>query len=99
PPPADGRFGRDLVEACERIAGAAMPPAPSRPRRAPAKARSRSEVAIIGGTGFIGTHVVRRFLREGARVSVLARNTRNLPPVFDDENVALHAGDIGDTDK
>jgi nucleoside-diphosphate-sugar epimerase len=55
-------------------------------------------VCVIGGTGFIGAHVVRRFLREGMRLSVMARNTTSLPAPFDNKSVTLYRGDIGDAD-
>ena len=56
-----------------------------------AKVDAACDVAILGGTGFIGTHVVRRFVAEGARVAVMARSVRNLPAIFDDHAVTLHA--------
>jgi nucleoside-diphosphate-sugar epimerase len=67
-------------------------PSPAAVRRAAQK----SDVAILGGTGFIGTHVVRRFLEEGRHVSVMARNLRNLPEPFAHARVSLRRGDIRD---
>jgi nucleoside-diphosphate-sugar epimerase/predicted dehydrogenase len=94
-PELDGAFGAGLVTLSERLRDAAFPsptpqPAPPAPDEAP------PDVAILGGTGFIGTHVVRRFLDAGQRVAVMARNTRNLAPVFTDPRVTLHRGDIRD---
>ncbi|WP_158295547.1 NAD-dependent epimerase/dehydratase family protein [Crenalkalicoccus roseus] len=92
----DGAFGAGLVEVCERVRDQAFVPAP---RRAPALARAKAapcEVAILGGTGFIGAETVRRFVAAGARVSVMARSVRNLPAIFGDERVMLHRGDIRD---
>jgi predicted dehydrogenase/nucleoside-diphosphate-sugar epimerase len=93
PPPIDGRFGAMLVAACERMGGAAPAPPP-----APRRSEAACDVAILGGTGFIGTHVVRRFVAGGARVAVMARSVRNLPAVFGDDAVTLHAGDLRDAD-
>jgi len=92
-PPIDGRFGAMLVAACERMGGVALTPSPAQRRN-----DGPCDVAILGGTGFIGTHVVRRFVAEGARVAVMARSVRNLPAVFSDDAVALHAGDLRDAD-
>jgi nucleoside-diphosphate-sugar epimerase len=99
-PQTDGPFARDIVDVCHRIAESAIGSTVQRlPAVAPVRsADTRSDVCVIGGTGFIGAHVVRRFLREGMRVSVMARNTRNLPEPFDDGLVTLHGGDIGDAD-
>jgi len=98
-PQTDGAFARGLVHACERIAAQAM----ERPGEVAAPAeRSRIvqkwDVAVIGGTGFIGSRVVQRFLDAGWRVSVMARNTRNLAPPFNDDGVTVHRGDIGDAE-
>jgi predicted dehydrogenase/nucleoside-diphosphate-sugar epimerase len=94
-PQADGHFARALVDACHRIADDAIGTTTQR-LATPARARAaggKCDVAIIGGTGFIGTHVVRRFLCEGLKLSVMARNTRNLPELFDHPSVTLLQGD------
>jgi predicted dehydrogenase/nucleoside-diphosphate-sugar epimerase len=98
-PPLDGRFGAMLVDACERIGDRAFPATrfPS-PAVRTASTDAACDVAILGGTGFIGTHVVRRFVAQGARVSVMARSIRNLPEVFQDAAVTLHAGDARDAE-
>ena len=98
-PALDGLFGAGLVEACEKLAEQAY--APSAPVAPAAVARSNSlpaDVAVLGGTGFIGTHVVQRFVDAGLRVSVMARNTRNLPAIFQHEQVTVHSGDISNPD-
>lgn len=93
----DAAFGAGLVSACERIRDAAGFAAP---RRASAPAATRDEVAadvaVLGGTGFIGAETVRRLLAAGRRVRVMARSVRNLPATFDDPRVTLVRGDIRD---
>lgn len=54
----------------------------------------RETVAVIGGTGFIGTAIVKNLLEKGFNVSVMARNIDDLPTVFKDERVRLCQGDI-----
>lgn len=94
----DGAFGAGVVQACEMIAesafGEAAAAPPPRPRRV-AVGRP-ADVAVLGGTGFIGAETVRALLADGLRVSVLARSIRNLPEAFDREAVDLHQGDIRD---
>jgi nucleoside-diphosphate-sugar epimerase/predicted dehydrogenase len=92
-PALDGAFGAALVRACEEIRDLALPAATP----VPAKVQPEAwDVAVLGGTGFIGTHVVRQLLAAGHRVSVMARNLVNLPGEFADPRVALHRGDIRD---
>lgn len=96
-PELDGRFGAMLVETCERLQKLACVPPPAVVTAAPKPAEHVvPDVAILGGTGFIGSHVVGRCQRAGLRVSVMARSVRGLPDLFHDERVTLHRGDIRD---
>ena len=95
-PELDGAFGAHLVDLCERLRDLAIPAAAPRPVTAAAPDVTAWDVAVLGGTGFIGTHVVRRFLDAGLRVGVMARTGRNLPAVFHDPRVTFVRGSIGD---
>ncbi len=90
-PYSDGAFGMALVECCETIAARAFAAPGPQPTPRP---QAGYDVAVLGGTGFIGRHVVTRLLAEGLRVGVMARNTRNLPAVFAAPGVSLIRGDI-----
>ena len=93
-PELDGAFGAALVSTCEVIAKQALPPLP-----APTVQGVRPDicdVAVLGGTGFIGTHTVERLVLAGLRVSVMARSPANLPAVFSGPRVAVCRGDIRD---
>jgi predicted dehydrogenase/nucleoside-diphosphate-sugar epimerase len=97
-PELDGRFGAMLVSACEQMRDLAFPsPAPTPVPAMPAKSDAVPDIAILGGTGFIGTHLVRRCLDEGLTVSVTARSVRGLPEPFRDPRVHLRGGDIRDS--
>jgi predicted dehydrogenase/nucleoside-diphosphate-sugar epimerase len=88
-----GAQGRRMVELCERIAGAAgIAHGEPASRSVPTDAGAH-DVLIIGGTGFIGTHLVRRLVANGVRVGVLARSVSNLPDIFADPHVCLFRGD------
>ncbi len=54
------------------------------------------DVAVLGGTGFIGRHVVARLLEAGHTVGVMARSLRNLPALYADPRVRLLRGDVRD---
>jgi len=88
---SDARFGQELVALCHRIAKQAIPEMPAPPT--PRTKLMRWDVAIIGGTGFIGSHVVERFLREGKNVSILSRSPSGVPTGLDECRVVLHRGD------
>jgi predicted dehydrogenase/nucleoside-diphosphate-sugar epimerase len=94
-PVLDGDFGAGLVALCEAIRDQAFPAVAARPAAAVADV-AVPDVAVLGGTGFIGTHVVRHLLAAGQHVAVMARGVRNLPAVFADPRVTLYQGDIRD---
>ena len=90
-PELDGHFAAGLIGVCERLASDFRPASP-----VVLRAPEAADVAVIGGTGFIGAHVVRRFAAAGLRVAVMARGTRNLSAVFSAPGVSVHPGDIKD---
>ena len=95
-PALDGAFGAGLVGLCETIRDQVLPVASPAPAAIAPTEAGNIDVAVLGGTGFIGTHVVRQLLAAGLRVSVMARGVHNLPAVFADPRVVLHQGDIRD---
>ncbi len=91
-PTCDGAFGASLVQFCEDIATQAF----TLPARSPSQERRPQndyDILVIGGTGFIGRHVIERLTQEGRRVGVMARNTRNLPESLLRDDVILIKGD------
>ena len=53
------------------------------------------KVFISGGTGFIGSNVVRRFLEGNAEIHILARKSSNLWRIQDiEDQINLHYGDL-----
>ena len=93
-------FGAHLVEVCERIASAFKPLAADGARLAAdatvphAAAPSGPVVAILGGTGFIGSYTVEALLAAGYRVRVMARGTANLQAVYYRAGVDVQGGDV-----
>ncbi|GGJ44293.1 NAD-dependent epimerase/dehydratase family protein [Neoroseomonas lacus] len=94
---ANASFSARLVGLCEDIA-ARLPSQENRPAppQAPATLSGAPDVAVLGGTGFIGRATVARLLREGLSVAVMARGTTGLPPLFSGPRVRLLRGDITD---
>ena len=66
-----GAFGADLVHLCTRLAGSlpaatqAAAPTPDHEMRT----QDSADLAVLGGTGFIGTHLVRQCIARGLRVT------------------------------
>ncbi len=98
PPALDAAFGAMLVGACERIRDAAFAPAPAPLEPASRPTDQTPDIAILGGTGFIGTHLVRLCLARNLSVTVMARSIRGLPAEFNDPRVRVLRGDIRDKD-
>jgi predicted dehydrogenase/nucleoside-diphosphate-sugar epimerase len=94
---ADAAFGTRLVRLCEEIV-ARLPAEENRPAppQAPATLSGHPDVAVLGGTGFIGRATVARLLQEGLSVAVMARGTEGLPPLFSGPRIRLLRGDIAD---
>jgi len=94
-PELDGRFGSHLVTVCQDVAAAAFP---LRPVPVTVRHQGKTDITVLGGTGFIGGHLVQRLLDEGLRVGVMARNIGNPASVFTDNRVVLTAGDVRNPD-
>ena len=62
----------------------------------PPTAEPLGSVLVIGGSGFVGFHIVRHFLKQpGISVSVISRNPeRNALP-----DLSYHIGDVSDSSK
>ena len=75
-PELSGAFGADLVDLCTRLAvslpaaSQAAAPTPDHEMRT----QDSADLAVLGGTGFIGTHLVRQCIARGLRVRVMARS-------------------------
>lgn len=94
-PLLDAKFGGAIVGLCDQIAEQIIPAAASRfVASRDAAVADRRDVAVIGGTGFIGASLVSQLRAAGLSVSVMARNPTNLPEQFADEGVTVHRGDI-----
>ncbi|MCP1337652.1 NAD-dependent epimerase/dehydratase family protein [Futiania mangrovi] len=96
-PETNGAFGAELVRVCEEIAHE-IAPAPAEATAVAAEGPEAWDVAVLGGTGFIGTHTVRALVDRGWRVGVMARNTVNLDPIFSHPNVRVLRGDVKNPD-
>ena len=97
----DGARGARLVGLCEEMVAAAR--LKSARSAAPLKpiantSDSRSDVIVLGGTGFIGASLTRKLAEAGKKVRVVARNTGNLPSIYHHKNVRVVRGSIGDAD-
>ena len=69
---------REFLELTTVAAGAAaFGPLPS--RAAPVVAPQTMRVLVLGGTGFIGPHIVKAMLDAGHEVSIFTRGQREMP--------------------
>lgn len=94
--PVDGAFGNVLVRICETLSRSVESDARPELRAVsggPSQA-SKVDVVVFGGTGFIGTRVVRRLVEEGRSVRVVARSADRSQPPFDSPRVEVMRGDV-----
>ncbi len=88
----DGQAGADVIKMCEQVTATLAPAAVV---AAPVtQSPDQFDVVVIGGTGFIGSHLLKQLLDANQRVKIIARNTRTLPEIFHHPNVQVVAGDI-----
>lgn len=104
PLPHAAEFGRELVELCHQLAEKSLGadalhlPPPSGTERTPVSPPTEQpfDVLVIGGTGFIGRHVVSQLLAERYTVGVMARHLQSLPALFHQPDIQLIQGDVCD---
>lgn len=95
PPRIGLMFGAHLVEVCERIAASFKTLRPGlEATPVPAAGPAGPLVAVLGGTGFIGSYTVAALLASGYRVRVMARGTANLQSVYYLPGVEVQGGDV-----
>ena len=96
----DERLGLDIastaIDMAERVAKTAdLPAPPGITASAPEGTdESSADTLVIGGTGFIGRALVRKLVESGARVRVLARDPRGVPPELRRDGVEMMGGDF-----
>lgn len=98
--PIDVDFGTEVVRMCERITegitfskeSSSLSPIINKVKK------EHCDVAIFGGTGFIGRHLVKRLVKAGMRVNVMARGNRGLPEIFYHELVHCVPGDVANAE-
>ncbi|SLN69317.1 Gfo/Idh/MocA family oxidoreductase [Oceanibacterium hippocampi] len=95
PETLDGALGRRLVGFCDKAIRKARIKTPEGTEVREA-GKGPYDALVIGGTGFIGRAVVGQLVAAGRKVAVMARNTRNLPPLFGHENVAIVRASVTD---
>jgi UDP-glucose 4-epimerase len=54
------------------------------------------KIFLTGGTGFIGSHVVKELSSQGHAITVLARNVQKVPALAELAGVKIIRGDVGD---
>lgn len=95
-PRIDLEYGAHLVDICEKMAASfkQLPAKQAAENALPDPQSNGQVVAVLGGTGFIGSYTVKALLQNGYRVRVMARSMANLQPVFYQSGVELVRGDV-----
>ncbi len=85
----------EIVRLCEGIAAETFPP-PAIRSHAPVQTQFKPDVVVLGGSGFIGHHIVKAFAGQGLRVAAISRTPAGR---CDSENVRFLEGDLRDCEK
>jgi predicted dehydrogenase/nucleoside-diphosphate-sugar epimerase len=91
--PIDGNFGASLVRICETLA-AKVPPAAFKKVAPKRRAKIAPKLAVLGGTGFIGSHLVSRLTADARAVRVVSRGAGADRPPFDASTVEIMRGNV-----
>ena len=83
-----------IVRLCEDVAAQAFP-APAIRSHAPVATTFRADAVVLGGTGFLGRHIVNAFAERGMNVAAVSRSPESSQ---DGEYVRFLKGDILDGD-
>jgi predicted dehydrogenase/nucleoside-diphosphate-sugar epimerase len=78
----DGRTGTRVIWWCEKMSALANLPQEeiaARPAPAFAQTAAAARILVLGGTGFIGSEVVRQLIAAGHTVRLLVRNAAGIP--------------------
>jgi predicted dehydrogenase/nucleoside-diphosphate-sugar epimerase len=83
-PPVDAGQAAEVLEWCEAIISEALRgrAEPLRPHLPEPDPERPGEVAVLGGTGFIGRRVVARLAERGLPVTAVVRRAHSLPPAL-----------------
>ncbi|MBM3526291.1 MAG: NAD-dependent epimerase/dehydratase family protein, partial [Alphaproteobacteria bacterium] len=97
-PLSSAAFGTELVNLLEdaRAVAGVEENTPAAP--AIARTEAAGDVAVLGGTGFIGRYTIDALLSAGHRPRVMARNVRNLPAIYADPRITIQRGDVTSRD-
>ena len=81
-----------IVALCEDIAAHAFPAPPIR-SHAPVATTFRADAVVLGGSGFLGRHIIKAFVQQGMNVAAVSRSSIDQD---EDEHVRFLQGDILD---
>ncbi|HUQ38285.1 MAG TPA: NAD-dependent epimerase/dehydratase family protein [Aestuariivirga sp.] len=89
-------LGRQTIEACEAIVRSAgiVPLLPKHPRKIAGK--PKPSVLVLGGTGFIGRHLLRELARKNIPMRLATRNAGAAQLLLSGQVCEILEGDIGD---
>lgn len=90
----DGKAGTDVIRMCEQVTATVAKPAATATISPISEPPANFDAVVIGGTGFIGSHLIKQLIAANQRIKVIARNTRTLPEIFHHPNVTVVSGDI-----